>query len=135
MNGHCVEVSHRRANDDMRLEVAATKPLNDLAHQRHETVGVRGLVRNPALGRGHEDRRLSPSPRGLVTLEPAGIEVEIEDHAVPPLERGVACHDGNVIHCPCVVREGELARIGHIRTLWLADDCDGVAFRHGKPLD
>ena len=54
-----VQVSHRRTDDDMCLEIALAKPANDLAHQRHNALGVRSLVRDTTLRCCDEYRRFA----------------------------------------------------------------------------
>ena len=77
-----MEMRHRSAYDDVLLRIARAQPLDHLAHQRNDLVGVGGLVRERPVRSGHSDRPRAPMPRALIPLEVARVEVEVEGMAV-----------------------------------------------------
>ena len=83
-----MEMRHRSAYDDVFLRIARAQPLDHLAHQRNDLVGIGGLVRERPVRGGDSDRPGAPMPRALIPLEVARVEVEVEDDPVRPLEVG-----------------------------------------------
>ena len=70
-------------HDDVDLRSRSSgQRVDDLVHQRHDLVGVGAVVLERPVGPGDADRPGPPQARILVALEVAGVEVEIEDHAV-----------------------------------------------------
>ena len=98
MNGHDVQMRHRRADDDMGVQVAVLEPVDHLSHQAGDLVGVGRLVEQRAAWAGHADRARPPAAGALVPLEVAGVEVQIEDDSVVPAKTRIACHHPDVLH-------------------------------------
>ena len=77
-----VQVGHRGSHDDMRVEVAGFQPVDDLAHQSGNVVGVGCVVDDAGVAAGDADRAIAPLSGALVALEVAGVEVQIKNDSV-----------------------------------------------------
>ena len=76
VHGDEVQVRHRYANGDVRVEVAVLEPVDELAHERRDVLVSDLDVTHPIQG------------RVLGLLEVAGVEVQVEDDAVDPISTG-----------------------------------------------
>lgn len=126
---------HRCFDDDVLVKVAALEPIDDFAHERGDVFGVGRLVDQAAVATGDPDRAGAPTARTLVALKEAGVEVEVENDAVEPVEAGIACHRSDVLQCACVAGDGHPVFVVEVRGFVAADDRDRVGHGYVEALD
>jgi len=131
-----MQMGHRRADDEVRIWITVLEPADDLAHECWNFLGLRTDIRRRSTpGVGDLNSALSVLARFLVLLEVAGVEVEIEHHAIDPSENGIARHDANVIHSPRVAGERHSVLVGRIRRLVSAGHRQRLILGYVKALD
>ena len=128
-------MGHRGSDDGRCVEVARLEPVDELGHQSGDLLRVGAPIGEAAIAAGHADRTFPPQAGAFVSLEVAGIEVQVEDHAVEPAEVRIARHHADVVHRTGVAGQRHPAFVLGAGRLLAGDELRGLVRGNVEALD